>query len=72
MLLAQTSVFGYYIGYYGITGVIPCPGEHYKARMVSRVVIMLGYTDKGKVVGKTVLSWGLVKASILPHFWLSS
>ncbi len=29
MLLAQTSFFGYYIyiGYYGITGVIPCPGE---------------------------------------------
>ena len=28
MLLAQTSFFGYYGGYYGITGVIPCPGEH--------------------------------------------
>jgi hypothetical protein len=27
MLLAQTSFLGYYIGYYGITGVIPCPGE---------------------------------------------
>jgi hypothetical protein len=29
MLLAQTSFFGYYIGYYGITGVIPCPGEQH-------------------------------------------
>ncbi len=27
MLLAQTSFFGYYGGYYGITGVIPCPGR---------------------------------------------
>jgi hypothetical protein len=27
MLLAQTSLFGYYIGYYGITEVIPCPVE---------------------------------------------
>jgi hypothetical protein len=31
MLLTQTSFFGYYGGYYGITGVIPCPVEQ-KAR----------------------------------------
>ncbi len=26
-LLAKTTVFGYYNGYYGITGVIPCLGS---------------------------------------------
>ena len=31
-----------------------------------------GYTDKGIGVGITLLSLGQVKASILPHFWLSS
>jgi hypothetical protein len=29
MLLAQTSFFRYYNGHYGITGVIPCPGEQF-------------------------------------------
>jgi hypothetical protein len=33
-LLAKTTFFGYYNGYYGITGVIPCLGSQYSIKAI--------------------------------------
>ena len=43
--------FGYYNGYYGITGVIPCQGKHLKARSQ----IVLEYNILHSILAKTML-----------------
>jgi hypothetical protein len=45
-LLAKTTFLGYYNGYYGITGVIPCQGQHNKGDVIAADCNVTG-TDCG-------------------------
>ncbi len=57
MLLAQTSIFGYYGGYYGITGVIPCPGrQEYKSFPTyseAQVYLTIGVNHRANIFGSS-------------------